>query len=154
MRTRFFSWIVIFVGITLNSPHASESAEETPLELDGGFIISVEEVRVLIEQGDIYLADCRSAFNYGKGHLPGARSLEYQLNYHTDDQGPANNESRINFNTLPENKKSILIFYSHGSTGWKSYRAAVAAVAEGYTQVHWFRGGVQAWQAAGHELEY
>ncbi len=153
MRTSLFSWIVLSVGITLNTAHASNPPEETPLKLEGGFIVSAEEAQVLIDQGDIYLADCRSPFNYGKGHLPGAHSLEYQLNYHLDDLTAASGEKRINFSTLPENKKTILIFYSHGTTGWKSYRAAKAAIAGGYTQVHWLRGGIQAWQAAGYELE-
>ena len=154
MRNSFFSWIILCVGITLNAAHASAQPAETPLKLEGGFIVSAEEVRVLIDQGNIYLADCRSPFNYGKGHLPGAHSLEYLLNYHQDDLNAASRKKRINFSSLPENKKNILIFYSHGTTGWKSYRAAKAAIAEGYTQVHWLRGGIQAWQAAGHKLEY
>ena len=155
MRNPLFSWMVLGTWIVLNSVQASEPEKETPGELPGGYIITSEEVRVLIEQGDVYLADCRSPFNYGKGHLPGARSLEYQLNYHTDGTAqPDGDESRINFDALPEDKTSILIFYSHGPTGWKSYRAAQAAIREGYSQVHWFRGGVKAWLAARQQLEY
>lgn len=154
MRTAIFSWIVLCVGITLGTAHAAGQKAETPLEISGGFVVTAEEVRLLIEQGDSYLADCRSPFNYGKGHLPSARSLEYQLNYHKDSSGNPTEEQRINLDSLPDNKKNILIFYSHGTTGWKSYRAAEAAVAAGYTQVHWFRGGVQAWQATGSQLEY
>ena len=154
MRSAIFSWIVLCAGITLGTAQAAEQKPETPLEISGGFMINAEELRLLIDQGDIYLADCRSPFNYGKGHLPSARSLEYQLNYHKDASGKPREEQRINLDNLPDNKKSILIFYSHGTTGWKSYRAAEAVVAAGYTQVHWFRGGVQAWQAAGHQLVY
>lgn len=152
MRTSLFSWIVLCVGIALNTAAASDKA--TPTELPGGHIITAEEVQVLLGQEGIYLADCRSPFNYGKGHLPGARSLEYQLNYHKDGTGADTAEKRIDINALPENKKTILIFYSHGITGWKSYRAAKAAIAAGYSQVHWFRGGVEAWNSAGHPLEY
>ncbi len=154
MRTAIFSWIVLCAGITLGTAHAADQQPETPLTISGGFVVAAEEVRLLIEQGDSYLADCRSPFNYGKGHLPGARSMEYHLNYHKDNLADKADASHINLNSLPDNKKSILIFYSHGTTGWKSYRAAEAAVAAGYTQVHWFRGGVQAWLAAGHQLEY
>lgn len=154
MRKSLFSWMVLGTWIVLNSVQASEPEKETPTELPGGYIITSEEVRVLIDQGDIYLADCRSPFNYGKGHLPDARSLEYRLNYHKDGTAPGDGESRINFAALPEDKTSILIFYSHGPTGWKSYRAARAAIREGYTQVHWFRGGVKAWLEAGQQLEY
>ena len=152
MRISLFSWMVLCVGITLNTANAAE--KPTPTELPGGYIITAEEVAVLLEQRGIYLADCRSAFNYGKGHLPGARSLEYQLNYHKDGTGAESAEKRIDINSLPENKKAILIFYSHGPTGWKSYRAARAAIEAGYSQVHWFRGGIEAWKSAGHSLEY
>jgi rhodanese-related sulfurtransferase len=144
--------MLLCVGITLNTARAADQPKETPLELPGGHIVTTAEVRILIEQGDIFLADCRSPFNYGKGHLPGARPLEYQLNYHRDDEG--GDMKFHNLNKLPENRKTILIFYSHGTTGWKSYRAAAAAIAAGYTQVHWYRGGIQAWLDAGHPLHY
>lgn len=154
MRTSIFSWIVLCVGITLGAAQAADEKPETPLQLTDGFVINVEEVRLLIGQGNIFLADCRSSFNYGKGHLPGARTMEYHLNYHNDDAANQSATPRINLNSLPDNKKEILIFYSHGTTGWKSYRAAEAAIAAGYTQVHWFRGGVQAWQNSGYRLEF
>ncbi len=154
MRTSIFSWMVLCVGITLNPAHASNQAEETPQELPGGFIINAQEVKVFIEQSEVYLADCRSPFNYGKGHLPGARSLEYKINYHVDEAVDDNGNKPFMINALPDNKKDILIFYSHGSTGWKSYRAAQSAIAQGYSQVHWFRGGVKEWLGAGYQLEY
>lgn len=154
MRTSLFSWIVLCVGLTLNTAYATDQQAETPQKLPGGFVVSAGEVQRLIEQGDIFLADCRSPFNYGKGHLPAAHSLEYQLNYHEDNHGDHAEENRINLSALPSSKKSILIFYSHGTTGWKSFRAAEAAITAGYTQTHWFRGGVQAWLDTGHQLEY
>ncbi|MDH5784837.1 MAG: rhodanese-like domain-containing protein [Chromatiales bacterium] len=154
MRMRAFSWMVLAIGIVVNTVHAADVAQETPTELPGGFVLSVEETRILIEQGHIYVADCRSAFNFGKGHLPGARSLEYQVDYHIEGTSADNPVKQINLNNLPDNKKNIIIFYSHGPTGWKSYRAAQTAIKAGYTQVHWFRGGIKAWLEAGHKLEY
>ena len=103
MRISLFSWMVLCVGITLNTAIASD--KETPTELPGGYIVTTEEVQVLIEQGDIYLADCRSPFNFGKGHLPNARSLEYQLNYHQEGTAAQSGEKRVNLNALPENRK-------------------------------------------------
>ncbi len=35
---------------------------------------------------------------------------------------------------------------------WGSYNAALRAIRLGYTNVHWFRGGVEAWQQAGLPL--
>ena len=45
-----------------------------------------------------------------------------------------------------------LVFYCD-SNCWMSYNAAKRAMREhGYTNVHWFPGGVQAWKASGREL--
>jgi rhodanese-related sulfurtransferase len=134
----------------LNTGQAAEQAAQTPRNLPGGFIVGVDEVDLLINMDDIFIADCRSPFNYGKGHIGGARSLAYSINYHHDDAY----DTPLNLDALPPDRHNPLLFYSHGSSGWKSYRAAQAAIAAGYTQVHWFREGLQAWLAAGKELEY
>ncbi|MGO4123543.1 PQQ-dependent catabolism-associated CXXCW motif protein [Inquilinus sp. YAF38] len=42
-----------------------------------------------------------------------------------------------------------LVFYCDADC-WMSWNAARRAVAEGYTAVHWFPGGVKDWTAAGH----
>ncbi len=45
----------------------------------------------------------------------------------------------------------IVIFCS-GPECWLSYNAALRAVAAGYTNVYWYRGGLDAWQMAGLPL--
>lgn len=47
------------------------------------------------------------------------------------------------------NKARHLAFFCVNSQCWLSYNASLRAVALGYTQVLWYRGGVQAWRAAG-----
>lgn len=45
-----------------------------------------------------------------------------------------------------------MVFFCQGTACWLSYNAALRAVALGYRQVYWYRGGIEAWLAAGGEL--
>ena len=45
-----------------------------------------------------------------------------------------------------------MVFFCQGTACWLSYNAALRAVALGYREVHWYRGGIEAWLAAGGEL--
>jgi PQQ-dependent catabolism-associated CXXCW motif protein len=46
-------------------------------------------------------------------------------------------------------KARTLVFFCASSQCWLSYNAALRAVAAGYEKVYWYRGGVEAWVAAG-----
>jgi len=46
-------------------------------------------------------------------------------------------------------KARPLVFFCAGPQCWLSYNAALRAVAAGYGRVYWYRGGVEAWTAAG-----
>jgi rhodanese-related sulfurtransferase len=45
-----------------------------------------------------------------------------------------------------------LVFYCDSSSCWLSVNAAMRARQLGYTQVKWYRGGMQAWSQAGQPL--
>jgi PQQ-dependent catabolism-associated CXXCW motif protein len=47
-------------------------------------------------------------------------------------------------------KEKPLVFYCLSAQCWLSYNAALRAIAAGYTNVYWFRGGIEAW----NELRY
>lgn len=46
-------------------------------------------------------------------------------------------------------KQAALVFYCAGITCWSSFNAAIRSVNLGYRNVHWYRGGLAAWYAAG-----
>ena len=46
-------------------------------------------------------------------------------------------------------KGKPIVFYCRSSSCWHSYNASLRAVAEGYTNVLWYRGGIDAWQQSG-----
>lgn len=45
-------------------------------------------------------------------------------------------------------KATPIVFYCLNPECWLSYNGALRALAEGYTSVHWYRGGLHAWKAA------
>jgi len=49
-------------------------------------------------------------------------------------------------------RKRALVFFCQGPQCWLSYNAALRAVRLGYETVYWYRGGIEAWIAAGGEL--
>jgi len=127
---------------------------ETPIVLNGGKIITAAEAKRLINKEKAFLVDCRSAFNYGKGHIPTAQLISYQHIYKKSASGSKPTFKKIDTSKLPDAKNTTIIFYSHGSTGWKSYKAATVAIEAGYSHVLWLRGGLKEWFDAGYVVEY
>jgi len=128
------------------------SGEETPLTFEGGTIVAPDEAYNLLKGGRALFFDVRSALNYGRGHVAGARFAPFKGN-------PIKNSLSIPDSStfdaagLNDDKSVPIVIYSHGTTGWKSYKAALAAVAADYENVMWMREGFSAWQASGYPVE-
>jgi len=50
---------------------------------------------------------------------------------------------------LGHDKAQPIVFFCSGMQCWLSYNAALRAIQAGYTNVLWYRGGIEAWRAAG-----
>lgn len=50
-------------------------------------------------------------------------------------------------------KDRPLVFYCQSTQCWMSYNAALRASRLGYSQVLWYRGGIEAWKAAGQRVQ-
>lgn len=50
-------------------------------------------------------------------------------------------------------KGRAMVFFCASVQCWLSYNAALRASVLGYTRVYWYRGGIEAWRAAGLALE-
>lgn len=120
---------------------------ETPRELPGGKILTAAQAKDLVGKAQFF--DMRKAVNYGRGHIPGAVALPYDQKSEFSVDFDASVD-RLDWSQLPADKGAPVVFYSDGPTGWKSYKAAVLAIREGYTNVMWFRGGTAEWAAAGY----
>ena len=51
------------------------------------------------------------------------------------------------------NKAMPIVLYCLSNQCWMSYNAALRAINLGYTNVLWYRGGIEAWKAAGQQVQ-
>jgi PQQ-dependent catabolism-associated CXXCW motif protein len=51
------------------------------------------------------------------------------------------------------NRQTPLVFYCQGLHCWMSYNASLRAIRLGYSNVLWYRGGIEAWQQAGLPMQ-
>lgn len=138
---------VLFAIVCVYAPsNAIEDKPETPKTLEGVKIISAEEAKTLLDKKEVKFFDMRSAINYGKGHLAGATALPYKENseYKAGFDG---SKDGFDLGKLPADKNTMMVFYSDGPTGWKSYKAAFLAKKAGYKKVMWLREGTKGWEA-------
>lgn len=136
--------------LALSSSAFAADDPETPKSLAGGKIVSAAEAKALGGKAAIF--DMRKAVSYGKGHLPGAQPLPYDQKSEKAENFDATMD-KFDMSQLPTDKSGAILFYSDGPTGWKSYKAAVIAIRNGYTNVSWFRGGTAEWEAKGFPYE-
>lgn len=139
-------WVVIalfLISVMWAGPATdANAAEETPTYLEGVSIVTPDELRPMLEQG-IRIYDLRKKASYVDGHVPGAESA---ASYYDATK------TRLDTSFLGPNKSDRIVFYSHGTTGWKSYWAAQRAVEAGYSNVLWMRGGFAEWSAGNHPV--
>jgi PQQ-dependent catabolism-associated CXXCW motif protein len=55
--------------------------------------------------------------------------------------------------TTQGNQQTPLVFYCQSTQCWMSYNAALRAINMGYTNVLWYRGGIEAWKMAGQQSQ-
>ncbi len=143
-------FLVLFFVIPAAALAAGEP--DTPITLSGGKIVNAEEVKTLVDQKAGTVVDTRNPLNYGKGHIPGAILIEYKGK---SENKPDFDDSidRFDSTKLPNDRGAKIVFYGHGVTGWKGYKAAMKAVKAGYKNVMWFRGGLEEWDKKGYRKE-
>jgi rhodanese-related sulfurtransferase len=113
------------------------------MTFEGGRVITIEEAKAWFDSGKALFVDVRNPLNYGKGHIPSAIAAPFSKSGEDD-------ELRREFLTkLPRDKGAPIVVYSHGNTGWKSYRAAGEAVKAGYSNIMWMREGFKVWTLKG-----
>lgn len=140
-------WIAAVWLAAAALPVRAEDRPDTPAQLAGGKVIGVADAQALLAAGRTVFIDTRSPLNFGKGRVPGAR-LAY---YHEKSAYAADFDAALDsfdWERLPADKATPIVFYSHGTNGWKSYKAAVLAIARGYKQVLYLREGWAGWTAA------
>jgi rhodanese-related sulfurtransferase/ABC-type phosphate/phosphonate transport system substrate-binding protein len=122
----------------------------TPRQLPGAKVIDAGAVAELMRTGAAYI-DTRTEVEFRAGHVPQARLVPYVEKSAKDTDFDGRLDS-FDLTKLPQDKATRLIFACNGAECWKSYKASLAAVKAGYTQVHWFRGGFPEWRNANRQI--
>jgi len=129
-----------------NQLHAGPMHGPTPTKIPGGLVISTEALIMTLKKnsGQILLFDVLG----GSIGLPGAQNA-----LPAAQPGSFNDQTQQEFGQYlaqmtPRNKAMPMVFYCQSPQCWMSYNAALRAINMGYTQVLWYRGGIEAWQMA------
>ncbi len=147
-----FIFYLMLCVLPVKHANAKTNRPVTPESIQSGTIIDAVHAKQLLDKGNAVFFDTRSALNYGKGHIAGAICMPYKEKSGYTEDFEADLD-KVDLSKLPDNKKQVVIFYSHGNTGWKSYKAAAQSIHRGYTRVYWFREGFSSWMELGFPVE-
>ena len=123
-------------------------ADMTPSRLDGVRTLGTQELaRWLIGEQRPVLVDTEALFET----VPGAVSLLGAGSAYPDATKDAALAGRVGrlLALLAPDKAAPVVFFGIGRNSWRAVNAALRARQAGYSQILWYRGGVEAWMAAG-----
>lgn len=116
----------------------------TPTSIPGGQVITTDRLMMLYQQGQQNGLLVFDVLN-GNLHLPMAQNA-----LGAAQAGSFKDQTQQQFGQYLEqvtqgNKARPMVFYCAGPQCWMSYNAALRAINLGYSQVYWYRGGIEAW---------
>jgi PQQ-dependent catabolism-associated CXXCW motif protein len=119
----------------------------TPNSIPGGQVVTTKGLAGLVQskQAPYFLFDVLG----GPETLPGAMPSVWM-----SQPGSFNDQVQQQLTQMMQQgtqgrKDTVLVFYCLSSHCWMSYNAALRAINAGYKNVLWYRGGIEAWKAAG-----
>jgi rhodanese-related sulfurtransferase len=134
-HTRWVGALLLAV-IMLDGVSAAAGEHLSPDTVEGATTIDAEQlIALVVEHPDTVLVDSRVGTDRADGYIEGSVHL-------VDTKTDCNSLARlIGTRTTP------VIFYCNGVHCDRSGRAVGIAVACGYRDVYWFRGGIEEWRA-------
>ena len=120
----------------------------TPLQIPGAQVVQTRQLQAMLSRrGSPILIDVLSEDGHltlaGAVWLPGAG---HGANFLDPVQSIL---TRLLAQLAGGDTARPMVFFCANSQCWLSYNAALRAVAAGYSNVYWYRGGIEAWTAAG-----
>lgn len=117
----------------------------TPTSIPGGQVITTDRLLSLYQQGQ------QNGLLVFHVLGPGPTLPMAQNAAPASQAGSFNDQTQREFGQYLDqvtqgNKARPLVFYCQSTQCWMSYNAALRAINMGFTQVYWYRGGVEAWQ--------
>ncbi len=154
---KIFATLIMFVILAMFSTMAGEKVE-TPAKLKGASIVDVGQVEQLMKQG-VPIIDVRKKIEYNSERIKGAHFLPYKANKKLSKlvKNFDGNKDRFDIKKLlkiaKDKKSNPIIMYCNGLFCWQSYKSSKHAIAQGFTKVYWFQGGLPNWKKAGKPTE-
>ncbi|MEK6749310.1 MAG: rhodanese-like domain-containing protein [Pseudomonadota bacterium] len=130
------SALLMSTGVNASSEHPL-----TPDFVDGTTRVSAEEVVALVEKTpNLVIIDARKASDFKKGFIEGAVSM------------PNTDTTPAALAKVVKSKATPILFYCNGVRCGRSVDSSKVALAAGYKNVYWFRGGIEEWENKGLPL--
>lgn len=131
--------------------HSGSMHGPTPASIPGGQLITTKGLVSLIDgrQAPYLLFDVLGAAEQLPGAIaavPAHRGGNFQDATQQEFAGFLQSVTR-------GNKETALVFYCLSVQCWMSYNASLRAINLGYRNVLWYRGGIEAWKAAGRQVQ-
>jgi PQQ-dependent catabolism-associated CXXCW motif protein len=130
--------------------HDGQMHGPTPNSIPGGRLITTREIYELVQrtQGDRNTAPRSFDILGGPERLPGALLAVPAGQPGSFDDATQREFGQFLQGVMQGRKDLPMIFYCASTQCWMSYNAALRAVKLGYSNVLWYRGGVEAWKYA------
>ena len=123
----------------------------TPTSIPGGKVIDTRQLSQLLQRGQRNVL-LLHAFG-GPEHLPGALAAGQASQGGSFDDQVQREFGQFLRQASGGDTARMLVVYCAGPQCWGSYNAALRAIRMGFRNVHWYRGGLEAWGQAGLPLQ-
>lgn len=118
--------------------NAVMASEPVPEFVDGTTRVSAEDLIQLVEsKPNLVIIDARKRSDWEKGYIEGAVNL------------PNTDTTAASLAKVVPSKATPVLFYCNGVMCGRSVKSAHVAIAAGYSNIYWFRGGIEEWEAKG-----
>jgi PQQ-dependent catabolism-associated CXXCW motif protein len=131
--------------------HTGAMHSPTPTEIPGGQLITTKGVLQLLQNGRGSGAIILDVLGSPK-RLPDAIFAAEASHAGSFSDSVQRQLENLLEQATHGNHDVPLVLYCQGPHCWNSYNASLRAVSLGYTNVLWYRGGLEAWQRAGLPL--
>ncbi len=135
------SWLAMLF-ICLASTVTASKSYTSPESIEGAQKIDAEKLIRLVNQDKArIIIDSRISSDRKLGYIPGSISL------------PDTETSCESLAGLIPQKSDPVVFYCNGPKCRRSDNAVVIAADCGYTNIYWFRGGIEAWRENNYPIK-
>jgi len=140
-------------GVSPQNFLQSNVGSPTPRSIPGGRVVTTDQLRAAL------------AGNRRRFLLIDALGGDHESipeSYHIPEAGYSGNFNDSTQSYVFSTLRSLtggdvaypLVFFCRGSQCWESYNAALRAMRMGFSNVYWYRGGINAWQEAGLPMSW